>query len=104
MKAFYEFMAKDFPEGNKLDQGTVVGYGVAQTLVSAEAMRRQPHPRECHEAGGEPEGLPHRGHAARHQDQHQPHRFRPDQPLQLMRFQGERWNLFGDVISGQVGG
>ena len=21
MKAFYEFMAKDFPEGNKLDQG-----------------------------------------------------------------------------------
>src|ERR1700678_596101 len=33
MKQFYAFLAKDFPEGNKLDAGTVVGYGVAQTLV-----------------------------------------------------------------------
>src|SRR5689334_24791432 len=33
MKGFYDFMAKDFPEGNKLDGSTVVGYGVAQTLV-----------------------------------------------------------------------
>jgi len=30
--------------------------------------------------------------------------FAPINHLQLMRFQGERWNLFGDVISGQVGG
>src|SRR6202161_1610895 len=33
MKQFYAFLAKDFPEGNKLDGSTVVGYGVAQTLV-----------------------------------------------------------------------
>ena len=33
MKEFYAFMTKDFPEGDKLDGGTVVGYGVAQTLV-----------------------------------------------------------------------
>jgi len=33
MKEFYAFMNKDFPEGDKLDGGTVVGYGVAQTLV-----------------------------------------------------------------------
>ncbi len=33
MKEFYAFMAKDFPEGDKLDGGTVIGYGVAQTLV-----------------------------------------------------------------------
>src|SRR5580698_4165316 len=33
MKQFYAFLAKDFPEGNKLDGGTVVGYGVAQTLI-----------------------------------------------------------------------
>src|SRR6185437_8638099 len=33
MKEFYAFMAKDFPEGDKLDGGTVTGYGVAQTLV-----------------------------------------------------------------------
>src|ERR1700728_2565193 len=34
MKDFLAFLAKDFPEGDKLDQGTVVGYGVAQTLVA----------------------------------------------------------------------
>ncbi len=29
--------------------------------------------------------------------------FAPISQLQLMRFQGERWNLFGDVISGDLG-
>ncbi|TJW92351.1 branched-chain amino acid ABC transporter substrate-binding protein, partial [Neisseria gonorrhoeae] len=33
MKQFLDFMAKEFPEGDKLDGGTVVGYAVAQTLV-----------------------------------------------------------------------
>ncbi|MBV9459508.1 MAG: ABC transporter substrate-binding protein, partial [Bradyrhizobium sp.] len=33
MKAYLDFMNKYFPEGDKLDNGTVVGYGVAQTLV-----------------------------------------------------------------------
>src|SRR4030081_601567 len=33
MKEFYAFMNKEFPEGDKLDAGTVVAFGVAQTLV-----------------------------------------------------------------------
>src|SRR4030088_2815175 len=33
MKAFYDFLAKDFPEGDKLDASVVVGYCVSQTLV-----------------------------------------------------------------------
>src|SRR5271156_3471108 len=33
MKEFDAFLAKNFPEGDKLDQGTIVGYSVAQTLV-----------------------------------------------------------------------
>ena len=33
MKKFYAFLAKYFPEGNKLDGSVVFGYGVAQTLV-----------------------------------------------------------------------
>ncbi|MGD5673866.1 ABC transporter substrate-binding protein, partial [Xanthomonas citri pv. citri] len=33
MKAYVEFMTKYFPEGDKTDNGTVVGYGVAQTLI-----------------------------------------------------------------------
>ncbi len=43
MKEFYAFMAKDFPEGDKLDGGTVTGYGVAQDPgPGAQAVRRQP--------------------------------------------------------------
>jgi len=30
--------------------------------------------------------------------------FAPISQLQLMRFKGEKWELFGDVISGDVGG
>ena len=30
--------------------------------------------------------------------------FAPTSQLQLMRFKGERWELFGDVISAEVGG
>src|SRR5260370_729074 len=33
MKTFLDFLAKDFPEGNKLDGSVIVGYGVAQTMV-----------------------------------------------------------------------
>jgi branched-chain amino acid transport system substrate-binding protein len=33
-----------------------------------------------------------------------PNDFAPISQLQLQRFQGERWNLFGDIISADVGG
>src|SRR5471030_201737 len=33
MKEFLAFMAKDFPEGDKLDASVIVGYGVTQTLI-----------------------------------------------------------------------
>ena len=89
MKEFLAFLEQDFPEGNKLDGSVVVGYGVSQTLVKVlQHVRRQSHPREHHEAGGEPEGFPHRGPAAGHQDQHRPERFRTDQPASADEVQG----------------
>ena len=30
--------------------------------------------------------------------------FAPISQLQLMKFKGEKWDLFGDIISGDVGG
>lgn len=33
MKAFYAFLEKDFPEGNRADGSVMVGYNVARTLV-----------------------------------------------------------------------
>src|ERR1700678_2281909 len=32
MKQFLDFLAKDFPEGNKIDGSVIVGYAVAQTM------------------------------------------------------------------------
>jgi ABC-type branched-subunit amino acid transport system substrate-binding protein len=76
MKDFLDFLAKDFPEGNKLDGSVIVGYGVAQTLVQVL--------KQC----GKPQGFPHRSVAAWREDQHQPHRFRPDQPASAGAVQG----------------
>ena len=105
MKAFHEFMAKDFPEGNKLDQGTVVGYGVAQTLVQVlkqcgdnltrENVMKQAASLKDFRTEVMLPGIKISTSATD---------FAPINHLQLMRFKGERWNLFGDVISGQVGG
>ena len=105
MKAFYDFMAKDFPEGNKLDQGTVVGYGVAQTLVQVlkqcgdnltrENVMKQAASLKDFRTEVMLPGIKINTSATD---------FAPINHLQLMRFKGERWNLFGDVISGDVGG
>jgi ABC-type branched-subunit amino acid transport system substrate-binding protein len=105
MKEFYAFMAKDFPEGDKLDGGTVVGYGVAQTLVQVlkqcgDNLTRENIMKQ----------------AANLKDfrtevllpgvkvNTSPTDFAPISQLQLMKFNGEKWGLFGDVISADVGG
>ena len=38
MKKFFEFLAKYYPEGDKLNSSVVYGYGVAQTLVKVLQM------------------------------------------------------------------
>ena len=48
------FMAKDFPEGDKLDSGTGQATASHKHGSGAQAMRRRPLPRERHEAGGKP--------------------------------------------------
>jgi ABC-type branched-subunit amino acid transport system substrate-binding protein len=105
MKEFYAFMAKDFPEGDKLDQSTVVGYGVAQTLVQVlkqcgddltrdNIMKQAANLKDFRTEVMLP-GI---------KIDTSPTDFAPISSLQLMKFKGERWNLFGDVISADVGG
>ena len=105
MKEFYAFLAKDFPEGDKLDQGTVVGYGVAQTLVQVlkqcgdDLTRENIMKQAANLKGFRTEVmLPGIKIDTSATD------FAPISSLQLMRFKGERWNLFGDVISADVAG
>ncbi|HEU0148460.1 MAG TPA: ABC transporter substrate-binding protein [Bradyrhizobium sp.] len=105
MKAYLEFMTKDFPEGDKLDNGTVVGFGVAQTLVQVlkqcgdnltreNMMKQAANLRDFRTEVLLP-GIAVNTSATD---------FAPISQLQLMRFKGERWELFGDVISADVGG
>jgi ABC-type branched-subunit amino acid transport system substrate-binding protein len=105
MKQFLDFMAKDFPEGDKLDGGTIVGYGVAQTLVQVlkqcgddltrENVMKQAASLKDFRTEVLLPGIAINTSASD---------FAPISQLQLMRFKGEKWELFGDVISGDVGG
>ncbi len=105
MKGFEAFLAKNFPEGDKLDQGTLVGYSVAQTLVQvlkqcgddltrANVMKQAANLKDF-QVGLLLPGV---------KINTSPTDFAPISSLQLMKFKGERWNLFGDVISADVGG
>ena len=105
MKEFYAFLAKDFPEGDRLDGGTVVGYGVAQTLVQVlkqcgdnltreNVMKQAANLQDFRTEVLLPGIKINTG----------PSDFAPISQLQLMKFKGERWELFGDVISADVGG
>jgi ABC-type branched-subunit amino acid transport system substrate-binding protein len=105
MKQFYDFLAKNYPDGNRLDGSTVVGYGVAQTLV--EVLKK---------CGDDLTRENVMKQAANLKDfrtevllpgikiNTSPTDFAPISQLQLMQFKGEKWVLFGDVISGDVGG
>ncbi|OPF95133.1 ABC transporter substrate-binding protein [Rhodopseudomonas palustris] len=105
MKQFLAFMDKEFPEGNKLDGGTVVGYGVAQTLVEVlkacgdnltrENVMKQAASLKDYRTEVLLPGIKINTSATD---------FAPVSQLQLMRFKGEKWELFGDVISADVGG
>ncbi|UGY19372.1 ABC transporter substrate-binding protein [Bradyrhizobium septentrionale] len=105
MKEFYAFMAKDFPEGDKLDGGTVVGFGVAQTLVQVlkqcgdnltrENIMKQAANLQDFRTEVLLPGIKINTAA---------NDFAPISQLQLMKFKGEKWELFGDVISADVGG
>ena len=105
MKTFYEFMAKDFPEGDKLDGGTVVGYGVAQTLVQVlkqcgDDLTRENIMKQAASLKGFRTEVLLPGITI----DTSPTDFAPVSQLQLMRFKGDKWELFGDVISADVGG
>ena len=105
MKEFYAFLEKDFPEGNKLDGSVVVGYGVSQTLVKvlqmcgddltrANVMKQAASLKDFRTEVLLP-GIKINTSA---------NDFAPISQLQLMKFKGEKWELFGDIISADVGG
>jgi branched-chain amino acid transport system substrate-binding protein len=105
MKAFDEFLARYFPEGNRVDSSVMYGYTVAQGLVyvlkncgddlSRANVMKQAASIKGLKLGGLLPGVEVDTSATD---------FAPISQLQLMKFKGEKWDLFGDIISGDVGG
>jgi ABC-type branched-subunit amino acid transport system substrate-binding protein len=105
MKQFLDFLAKDFPEGNKLDASVIVGYAVSQTMVQVlkqcgdnltrENVMKQAASLKDFRTDVLLPGIKINTSATN---------FAPINQLQLIRFKGDKWDLFGDVISGDVSG
>jgi branched-chain amino acid transport system substrate-binding protein len=105
MKDFDAFLTKYFPEGNRIDANVMYGYTVAQGLVhvlkacgdnlTRANIMKQAASINGLELGGLLPGIKVNTSATD---------FAPISQLQLMKFKGEKWDLFGDIISGDVGG
>ena len=67
-------------------------------------MRRRAHPRERHAAGREPQDLDIGVLLPGIKISTSPTDFYPIEQMQMQRFNGERWESIGGVMSGEVGG
>ena len=105
MKAFDEFLAKDYPEGDRADLNVLNGFNVAQTLVHvlmqcgdnltrANVMRQAANLKDFKTTNLLP-GIT---------INTSPNDFAPIEQMQLKRFKGERWEMFGPILSSEIGG
>jgi branched-chain amino acid transport system substrate-binding protein len=104
MKNFYLFLNKYYPEGNRLDGAVVYGYGVAQTMVEVlklcgdDLTRENVMTQAASLKDFTPDTLlPGISITTSATD------FAPINQLQMMRFKGNKWELFGEIISGEPG-
>ena len=103
MKKFLAFLDKYYPDGNRLDGSVVYGYGAAQTMVKVLEMcgddltRANVMKQAASLKDFEPDTLlPGIKINTSATD------FAPIEQLQMMRFKGEKWDLFGDIMSGEL--
>jgi branched-chain amino acid transport system substrate-binding protein len=105
MKKLFAFLEKYYPDANKLDGSVVFGYGVAQTLEKVLHMCGDNLTREniMKQAASlkdfEPDTL-----LPGVKINTSPTDYAPIEQLQMMRFKGQKWDLFGPIISGEIGG
>jgi branched-chain amino acid transport system substrate-binding protein len=104
MQRFNDFLRTYDPEGNRLDLATVYGYGVAQTLVEVltkcgDNLTRDNVMKEAQNLRDfAPDTL-----LPGIRINTSPTDFAPIDQLQMMRFKGQRWERFGDIMTGDVG-
>ncbi|HLZ05148.1 MAG TPA: ABC transporter substrate-binding protein [Bradyrhizobium sp.] len=104
MKKFLAFLAKYYPEGNRLDASTAYGYAAAQTMAKVLKMCGDDLTREniMKQAASLHDFVPDTLLPGIKINT-SPADFAPIEQLQMMRFKGEKWELFGDIISGEPG-
>ena len=105
MKAWNEFLDKYYPEANRSDASVMYGYTVAQGLVhvlkacgdnlTRENVMKQAASIKDLELGGLLPGIKVNTSATD---------FAPISQVQLEKFKGETWELFGEILNGDVGG
>src|SRR6516164_2478805 len=101
VRAWNEFLDKYYPEANRLDNAIMYGYTIAQTLehvlracgddLTRENVMKQAASLKDLELGGLLPGIKINTSATD---------FAPVSQVQLMRFKGETWERFGDIIDG----
>jgi branched-chain amino acid transport system substrate-binding protein len=103
MKRYDEFIAKYYPDANRIDGSLMYGMNVAQTLVqvlkqSGDNLTRANVMKEAANLKGlKLDGLlPGITLNTSATD------FAPINQVQLMRFKGETWERFGDILSANV--
>jgi branched-chain amino acid transport system substrate-binding protein len=105
MKAWNEFLDKYYPEANRADASVMYGYTVAQGLVHvlkncgddltrANVMKQAASIKDL-ALGGLLPGIKVNTSATD---------FAPISQLQLMKFKGESWDRFGEILSSDAGG
>jgi branched-chain amino acid transport system substrate-binding protein len=105
MIAWNEFLDKYYPEANRADASVMYAYIVSQGLVhvlkacgdnlTRENIMKQAASIRDYEPGGLLPGVKVNTSATD---------FAPLSQLQLIRFKGEHWERFGEILSGDVGG
>jgi len=104
MKKFYASLEKYSPEANRLDGSVVYGYDAAQTMakgleicgddLTRANVKKQAASIKDLKLGGFLPGVKVNTSATD---------FAPISQLQLMKFEGEGWDPFGEILSGDVG-
>jgi len=101
MKKFYAFLAKYAPDANKADFFVVYGYGIAQTMARVlqqcgdDLTRENVMKQAANLTNFAPDVLlPGISINTSAID------FAPIEQMRMIRLKGEKWELFGDVISG----
>jgi hypothetical protein len=103
MKAFDQFLARDFPEGYREDAQIVVGYNVAQTLVQVL--------KQCGDDLTRENVMTQAANLNNFRTTNllpgitintSPIDFAPIKQVQLRRFEGETWDLFGSLFSSET--